>query len=658
MGKLFDPIELQGLRLKNRVVSLPVFTGYALPDARVSPLMIEHYRRLAKSGAAVVTVPNVAVAENGRTSERSLLIDHDRYIEGLGRLAAVIREHGALACVQLNHAGRYAVTDSPLLPSAMDSSEIKENISTLKNFMESFPFAKRFGLTSHFAKMTAGWTRQMSAADIENIITMFGDAACRAFQAGFDMVELHGASGYLIAQFLSARTNRRTSPWGGSLNSRMRFPLKIVVELKNRLPENVPVGFRLILDEIIENGISTDEAIAFARKLEQKGIAYLSATMGTYQSMFMQNVKKRLARPGYLAEFTKTLKKHATLPVIISGRIVSPMLAEKILRNEEADLIGLGRPLLADQDWIKKAGNNEKIIGCRNCNTCFKNVALGESVICDRWPKVVQDRIKLETRFSSRHGYRTLIVLSSLSDLERAREHIRQSAPVHPNILDRHLFINVRKEKGFEEAVRKYTQWSDQQLRTHLKRVNVENVFAEKNQDPVEVTMEHLQDNFGFVSIFHDETSEWKKQLVMRAPADVVVGRIGTHANMKKVLIPCDLSMFTLMQIKVALHVFHGRPDADLRFVHVAQSRNEAMDRWAGLVDRFEMDPSIDLEIYQLSRESMVAETLLAEAKNGEYGSLIIGRRGGLAKVRRRIFGSVSERLLNELPDRSFAIVG
>lgn len=658
MGKLFNPIKIRGLRLKNKIVSLPVFTGYALPDARVSPLMIEHYQRLAKSGAAVVTVPNVAVAEDGRTSERSLLLSHDRYIEGLGRLAAVIKENDAFACVQLNHAGRYAVTDTPLLPSAMDSSEIKENISALKNFMESFPFAKRFGLTTHFAKMTAGWTRQMSDADIQHIITMFGDAAYRAFQAGFNMVELHGASGYLIAQFLSARTNRRTSPWGGSLNARMRFPLKIVDELKSRLPESVPVGFRLILDEIIDNGISTDEAIVFARKLEQQGIAYFSATMGTYQSMFMQNVKKQLARPGYLAAFTKTLKQHVRVPVIISGRIVSPILAEKILRNEEADIIGLGRPLLSDMDWIKKAGNNEKIIACKNCNTCFKTVALGESVICDQWPKVVQDRIKLETRFSSRHGYRTLIVLCSLADLERARENICQNVPVHPDILERYLLINVKKEEGFVEAAQNYTKWCDRYLRTHLKRVNVENVFVDNFQDPVDVTMEHLQDNFGFVSIFHDETSKWKKQLVLRVPADVVVGRIGIHRNITKVLIPCDLSTFTLMQIRVALHVFHGRPDVDFRFVHVAQSQNEAADKWARIICNFEMDPSINLKIYQLTKESTVADTLLDEAKNGDYGSLIIGRRGGLAKVHRRIFGSVSERLLKELPDRSFAIVG
>jgi 2,4-dienoyl-CoA reductase (NADPH2) len=658
MGKLFNPTEIQGLRLKNRLVSLPVFTGYALPDARVSPLMLEHYRQLAGSGAAVVTIPNVAVAENGRTSERGLLLDHDKYIEGLGRLARVIKENDAIACVQLNHAGRYAVTDHPLLPSAMDSKEITKNISTLKNFMESFPFAKRFGLTAHVAKMTAGWTHQMSEADIQHVITRFGEAANRAFQAGFHMIELHGASGYLIAQFLSARTNRRPSPWGGSPDARMRFALRIVDELKSRLPDDVPVGFRLILDEKIENGISADEAMAFAGKLEKHGIAYLSATAGTYQSIFMPQVMKQLARPGYLAGLTQSLKKHVTIPVIISGRIVSPILAEKILKREEADIIGLGRPLLADKDWIKKAINKGEIIGCKNCNTCFKNVVLGESVICDRWPKIVQDRISLETRFTSRHGYRELIVLSSISDLEIARDQIRNKLPFDADILVRQLFFNAKAEKGFSEAAQKYMAWCDQYPRIYLKRVKIENVYVDHFQDPVDVVMEHLKDNFGFVSFFYDETSEWKKQLVLKVPADVVVGRNGTHPNMKNVLIPCDLSTFTLMQIRVALHVFQGRPDVEFRFVHVTQSRNKATDKWDSILKNFEMSPSTRLKILQPDKESNVADLLLNEARKGEYGSLIIGRRGGLARVRRRIFGSVSERLLKELPERSFAIVG
>lgn len=658
MNLIFSPTKINKLNIKNRLVALPVYTGYALPDGRVSPLMVEHYQGLAKSGAAVVVVPNVAIMDNGRTSERSLVLDSDTQIDGLRRLAKVIKGHGAVACVQLNHAGRYAVTERPMLPSAMNASEIAKNISTLKSFMESFPFVKRFGLTAHVAKMTSGWTREMTDADIEHTIVMFGAAAHRAVMAGFDMIELHGATGYLIAQFLSARTNRRNPPWGGSSDARMHFAIRILQEIKNRIPVNVPVGFRLILDEKADKGISAEEAIKFAKKLEQFGAAYLSATVGSYQSMFIPDVAKQLAKPGYLANLTKRLKKQVTIPVIISGRIVSPKLAEKTLRNHEADLIGLGRPLLADSDWIKKAKQNERIIGCKNCNTCFQNVATGESVICDRWPKVVQDRIKLETRFTSRHGYRTLIILSSMSDLEIAKRLIRQRVPIHKDILDRYLLLITEEEEGFRAAASQYLKWSDQYLRKHLKRGKTEIIFLEDVKNPVEVVMEHLKDNFGYISIMHDETSKWKKQLVLKAPADLVIVRNGTHPNMKKVLIPCDLSTFTLMQIRVALHAYHGRPDVDFRFVHVSDSLDEPTDKWQKIFNNFEMNPPAKLKIIPLGKKSSVAETLLNEAKIGEYGSLIIGRRGGFASVRRRVFGSVSGMLLNELPECSFAIVG
>jgi tRNA-dihydrouridine synthase len=224
--------------------------------------------------------------------------------------------------------------------------------------------------------------------------------------------------------------------------------------------------------------------------------------------VFVPDVAKQLAKPGYLAGSTKALRQSVNVPVIISGRIVSPILAEKIIQNEEADIIGLGRPLLTDADWIRKARTKKKIIGCRNCNMCFKNLVLGESVTCDRWPKVVQDRIKLETRFSSRHGYRTKIVFSCISDLEIARNHIQQRDPIHRDIFDRQLFLYTGEVDGYKEATKNYMAWSDQYLRTHLKRGKIENYFLDDFQDPVDVIMEHLKDNFGFVSFFHDKKSK------------------------------------------------------------------------------------------------------------------------------------------------------
>lgn len=159
---LFTPYPLGPCRLKNRLIALPVFTGYAFPDGRVSPQMIEHCARLSGSGVAMVVVANAAVADEGATSTYSLRADKDNYLRGLIRLAAVIHENGALACLQLNHGGRFARTRQPLLPSSIDGGNLAFNVAAPKDFMNFFPLEKRFGLTRSFLKSINTWRREMS----------------------------------------------------------------------------------------------------------------------------------------------------------------------------------------------------------------------------------------------------------------------------------------------------------------------------------------------------------------------------------------------------------------------------------------------------------------------------------------------------------------
>ncbi|MCG8565015.1 MAG: hypothetical protein MI747_08020 [Desulfobacterales bacterium] len=658
MKKLLDPGRIGTLTLKNRVVALPVFTGYALPDGRVSPLMLAHYRRLARSGAAMVVVPNVAIHGDGRTSERSLILDSAAQVGELAKLARVIRDNGSLACLQLNHGGRYAICDTPMLPSAMSSGEAFHNVPTLKNFMESFPFIDRFALTAHLAKMTAGWTHEMDESDISMVISQYARAARRAVDAGFDAVELHGATGYLLAQFLSGLTNRRKSPWGGDARARMAFPLAVVEAVKQAIPEAMPLGYRLILDEKVEGGVTTERAFEFSHALSQAGIDYFSATVGSYQSMFTPKVVKSLSRPGYLGSLCHDLRQRTKVPVIISGRIISPQLAEKTLAKEEADFIGLGRPLLADPQWLVKGVNKEKIVGCKNCNTCFRHVALGESVICDRWPKVVQDRIRLETRFTSRNGYRTLIVSDSLSDLKLLRMQAEKRAPIHQGILDRQLFLNVKKEPGFMEAARDYAKWAEGFYQKKLGRGRIENVFVEDVDDPGDIVLDHVKEDFGFVCFFHNGEEDWKRGAALRLPGHVVVFRGGAHPRVQRVLVPCDLSPYTLMQIRVARHLWHGRGDSTFSFVHVG-TPSPGLDReWREIMEELELDPDTPLKLIGNSGGASVADALIREVREGDFGSLVIGRQGGLSKVRRRFFGSVSDALMRQLPECTFGVVG
>jgi 2,4-dienoyl-CoA reductase (NADPH2) len=200
---IFSPFRLGSQQLKNRLVALPVYTGYAYPDGRVSPQLIDHYTKLAQSGVAMVVVANAAVTSDGVTSTYNLRIDRDDYIPGLTRLAKAIRQQGVIACLQLSHAGRFAKTEQPLLPSPIDSSNLAFNIEALKDFMNFFPLESRFKLTRDFLRQARHWRRAMTAADLERIIVKYGEAAVRAYCAGFDMIELHGANGYLICEFLS-----------------------------------------------------------------------------------------------------------------------------------------------------------------------------------------------------------------------------------------------------------------------------------------------------------------------------------------------------------------------------------------------------------------------------------------------------------------------
>ncbi len=414
---IFSPFRLGSQQLTNRLVALPVYTGYAYPDGRVSPQLIDHYTKLAQSGVAMVVVANAAISSDGITSTYNLRVDRDEYIPGLARLAKAIRQNGVIACLQLNHAGRFAKTEQPLLPSPVDSSNLAFNIEVLKDFMNFFPLEKRFKLTRQFLKQAHRWRQSMTAEDRERIIVNFGEAAARAHQAGFDMIELHGANGYLICEFLSPFTNKIQHGFGGSFQERTTFPLKVIKEIKRKVTPKFPIGFRLMLREWVPGGIKLPEAIAFAKLLENEGIAYLSATEGTVNSIFFGDVMKKISRPAYLRKDMEKLTGGIKVPTIISGRILGPSLANELIREKTADLIGLGRPLRVDFNWAKKAKKqNPKIISCTNCNWCLKRVVLDQGFSCRRWPKMIQQRTDLDHQLLTRN-YKGLWVITDHNDL-------------------------------------------------------------------------------------------------------------------------------------------------------------------------------------------------------------------------------------------------
>ena len=284
---LFSEIRVGGLTLKNRLTMAPLYLGYAGSEGTVSDMVLEHYRLMAQSGVAMVVVENATVDHPvGSGSNRTLRADTDANLDGLKRLAAAIKAAGALACLQINHAGRFAAVADAVAPSPVPT----------------------FGRTPQ-----ALTTRQ-----IRIIQNQFVKAALRVKQAGFDMVELHGGTGYLLSQFVSPKTNRRDDRYGGTLSKRIAFPLEVLKRVQDTVGD-FPIGYRFLADEWLPDGLKLKESLVLAQALAENGIAYISVMGGTYESFLLPEVVKKSKRPGYMVSLANAVKRKVKVPVITAG---------------------------------------------------------------------------------------------------------------------------------------------------------------------------------------------------------------------------------------------------------------------------------------------------------------------------------------------------
>ena len=355
---LFSEFRIAGITLKNRLTMAPMYLGYAGEGGTLSSVLLDHYRLMAKSGVAMVVVENATIDHpTGSGSSRTLRVDSDDYTSGLKRLSSTIRQEGAVTCLQINHAGRFAAVGEPVAPSAVET----------------------FGRVP----------RALSATEIRTIVNRYVDAALRVRNTGFDMVELHGGTGYLLAQFLSPRTNKREDEYGGSFENRQRFPLEVVAAVKNMVGD-FPIGYRFLADEWLPDGLQLNESVRFARSLESAGVAYISVMGGTYESFPLPDVASRSKKDGYMVNLAAAVKKEVRIPVIAAGRIATGSLAESILEEQRADLIGLARVLWADPQWPEKVkqGRENDIIRCDPAcgDACMKLILKKKPALCARWP--------------------------------------------------------------------------------------------------------------------------------------------------------------------------------------------------------------------------------------------------------------------------------
>jgi len=357
--RLFSPLRINRAVFKNRIMMTPLYLGYANPDGTVSSLLLDHYREMAASGAAAIVVEHTGVDPSGLGSPYMLRIDDARFIPGLSNLARAIQAEGALAFLQLNHTGRYAYTPERLAPSPVKTGDVVP--------------------------------QEMTQKDIEQVVRAFAAGAGRARAAGFDGVEIHGGTGYLIVQFLSPRTNHRTDQYGGTLQNRMRFPLEVVDAVVKEAGQDYPVGYRFLADEWLPDGLHPEETAVYARELENRRVAYLSVMAGTYDAFVLPEYQQREKEEAYMAHFASGIKKAVSgTPVVTAGRIQSPETAERILQEDTADLIGLARVLLADPLWPQKARGTASgpIAACEPaCSLCMQRTMKGKPAFCSQWDK-------------------------------------------------------------------------------------------------------------------------------------------------------------------------------------------------------------------------------------------------------------------------------
>ncbi len=353
--QLMQPYRLKNITLRNRIVMAPMLSRLCDPNGIVSPKLIDYYAARAKGGVGRVIVEYSYIdTKESKANQGQLGVYDDQLIAGLGDLAEAIQQWGAKAVLQICHGGRSTSAKymgrQPIAPSAMPSS-------------------------------AGEMAREMTIEEIEGTMENFAEAARRAKSAGFDGVELHGTHGYLMAQFLSPYTNRRTDIFG---KDRGLFALKTLGRVRSKVGADYLIGYRLSAFEFIEGGISFEEAKSFAKRLAEAGIDYLHVSGGIPERGHYSVTPLYVPR-GPLVRFAEGIKREVQVPVMAVGAIHDPALAEEVLRGNQADLIAMGRALIADPDLPHKIRRHkpEDIRTCLRCNEgCISRIAHSKTQRC------------------------------------------------------------------------------------------------------------------------------------------------------------------------------------------------------------------------------------------------------------------------------------
>jgi len=344
MASLFEPISIGNLRLKNRIVMAPMTTLYADEDGSVSNRLQDYILARARGGVGLIILEGAYTHWTGKGFPNQLSIEHDHSIPALKKVTTAVHREGAKIAVQLLHAGRQNTLTSvqtPVAPSPIPCPVLKKA------------------------------PRALTTAEIEEITDSFAEGALRAVEAGFDCIDIHAAHGYLINQFLSPYSNQRTDEYGKTLHGRARFLLETVEKVKAKAGPGFPISCRISADEFVAGGLELEQSKRIARLLQERGISAIHVSGGVYESAQMIIPPFGFGH-GTLVHLAEGIKDAVDVPVSAVGRIIEPQTAEEIISRGHADMVALGRALIADPNWPLKAMENrfEEIRHCIGCGAC------------------------------------------------------------------------------------------------------------------------------------------------------------------------------------------------------------------------------------------------------------------------------------------------
>lgn len=367
---MFSPGRIGRLHAKNRLVHPPMVRNYADASGCATPRYVAHIERIARGGVGTIILEASYVLGSGKGFRNQLGIHDDLTLPGLRELVHAGHQHGALMGIQLYHGGRQASEQvsgaQPVAPSPIADPVVNE------------------------------LPQELNTADIAEIVAAFGRAAQRAERAGFDFVELHGAHGYLIAQFLSPFSNQREDDYGGTPDKRRRFLKEVFHAVKGAVAADFPITVRLSGEETLPGGLTLDETELTARELEAWGAAALHISDGNYATYAQGRMIPPMAMPdGLLLQNAAVIKRAVKIPVIAVGKLRTPPRVQTALATGVCDFVALGRSLLADPDWPLKVeqGRLAEIRPCVACNQgCISRLFAQRDINCTVNPEVGREQ--------------------------------------------------------------------------------------------------------------------------------------------------------------------------------------------------------------------------------------------------------------------------